>query len=922
MRYKVKSRIAAVLGAALLIGSFGGGFAVRAEEGADVTAEEETTVELGADTIRKAGVLEALGIISSAEEFAVKEGVTRREAAVAMVKLYGTDEAQLNESNPKVYFTDVDDSDEAAAYIKTASELGIISGNGDHTFSPDAYVTYAQLAKMAVTVLGYDVQAQLTGGYPTGYVAMASKRGLAKAKADTVIDGEFAIAFLYSMLDAETAYITGIGEDVTYGTDTDRTLLTERLDTYTAKGVVTENSETGLYGESTVSDGEIALDGRVFVYDGDTDEILGKYVRLYYKQERGSELREVLYAEHSDNNRTLTIDADDASFSGSTFTYYNENDKQKEARLTAGAALLFNGRAISDTDFDMKRLVPDEGTIILTDNNNDGVYEVVNVRSYVNVIVDGVSTYDEVIRDKYVSERTVVLKDGSTSRDRRIFDAANGKALTLDKIAEWDVLSVMESDDNSFYILRSSKTLNGEVDKVRDSGKKLVIDGVEYRTSYSYRASGEKLPEIGTNGTFLIDAYGKIAGMKSERGDWRVGLLTKIGEQSGTMDAAPIAKIYTTLGEEKKFDFATKVEVDGTKLNVSDKAQDGTSAIVKAILNGTEGYADKLAQALPQAQVIRYTTNSDGKINKVDTAYLNSEKEDAEQTLRHSYKYTGSQLYYKYAGKNFGGKETVTESTITFVVSLPLTGDVEMDYKASSGTYFGDNTYYHIESLMYTKDKIDADVVICYKDSSSTTITNNAVNMLVDDVGTTVGRDETEKVRVSGYYNGKYADYAISSTAQIDFDIEQGDMIRFDTNSAGEASVIQHVYSAKDNKFTMTSEYHADDSYNRNNYEWSNGSGDFSEGTRFIHGLLYHTYGTQMIISKTDSLASVADSSVQNKLSFSGAYVYVYDKSDTKNPVRVGSAADLQPYTKYSKNPSEIIIKTSSSVANVILIIK
>ncbi len=919
MRNKVRAKIAAVLSLACALTCFGG-FGTFAEETAEVG--EVRTVELDAATLRKAGVLNALEIISDAEEFAAKDGITRREAAVMMVKMYGADEAQLKQSNPKVYFTDVSDSDEAAAYIKVASELGIIKGNGDHTFAPDELVTYPQLVKMAVTVLGYDVQAQLTGGYPTGYLAIASQRGLTKRPTDDKVDGVFAVSFLYSMLNAETAYITGIGEDVTYGTERERDLLSERLDVYTAKGIVTENSETGLYGESTVSDGEMVMGGRVFAYDGDTEVLLGKMVQLYYRQKNSSDTREVIYAELSDKMSTLTIDADDAGFSGNTFTYYNENDKQKEAKLSAGAAFLFNGRAISDTEFDMKRLVPDEGTIILIDNDSDGSYEVADVRSYVNVIVDGVSTYDEVIRDKYLSERTVTLKEGTTLYDRKIFDAASGKALTLNNIAEYDVLSVMKSDVPSFYILRSNKTVSGKVDKVLNSGKKLVIDGTEYRVSNSYKTSGEKLPEIGANGVFLIDAYGKIAGMKSERGEWKVGLLTKIGEQSGTMDAAPIAKIVTILGSEDKLEFASKVEVDGTKLNVSDKASNGSNAVVNAILNGATGYASLLTEALPQAQVIRYTLNGDGKINKVDTVYCNTEKENADETLRHAYQYTGSQLYYKYAGKNFSGRETVTDTTITFVVSLPLTGDFETDFKISSGTYFGDNTYYDIESLMYTKDKIDADVVICYKDSSSTTIPNSGINMFVDDIGTMVGKDETEKVRVSGYVNGKYTDYAISSTAKVDFDIQQGDFIRFSTNSANEANVIEHIYSAKDDKFAMTKAYRPKDDYCRNDYEWSNGSGDFSEGTRFIHGLLYHTYGTQLIISKTETASEAADKANQRKISFSGSVVYVYDKSDVKNPVRVGSAADLQPYTKYEKNPSEIIIKTSSSVANIIFVIK
>lgn len=75
-------------------------------------------------------------------------------------------------------FTDVPANHWAKNYIGNAEKFGYINGYGDGTFAPDGDVTGAQAVKMVVCLLGYEPLAQVRGGYPQGYVQIASAIGL------------------------------------------------------------------------------------------------------------------------------------------------------------------------------------------------------------------------------------------------------------------------------------------------------------------------------------------------------------------------------------------------------------------------------------------------------------------------------------------------------------------------------------------------------------------------------------------------------------------------------------------------------------------------------------------------------------------------------------------------------------------------
>lgn len=85
-------------------------------------------------------------------------------------------------------FKDVAESYWAYGYINAAKEKGIINGDGSGNFNPNKNITNEEIVKMIVCLLGYGEMAEMRGGYPAGYTALASNLGITnglKLKAET-----------------------------------------------------------------------------------------------------------------------------------------------------------------------------------------------------------------------------------------------------------------------------------------------------------------------------------------------------------------------------------------------------------------------------------------------------------------------------------------------------------------------------------------------------------------------------------------------------------------------------------------------------------------------------------------------------------------------------------------------------------------
>lgn len=134
-------------------------------------------VAADADYAEAAEVLCNMGIMQGTTDgkFNPDSYVTRAQLAAILCRSCGETEGL---SADGTLFSDVPESHWANAFIAKVASLGIISGYADGTFRPDNTVTYAQAITMVVRMVGLEDQAKEAGGYPNGYIKIASENGL------------------------------------------------------------------------------------------------------------------------------------------------------------------------------------------------------------------------------------------------------------------------------------------------------------------------------------------------------------------------------------------------------------------------------------------------------------------------------------------------------------------------------------------------------------------------------------------------------------------------------------------------------------------------------------------------------------------------------------------------------------------------
>ncbi|MBR4721007.1 MAG: S-layer homology domain-containing protein [Clostridia bacterium] len=129
--------------------------------------------------------LAALDIVSGYEDGSFKPDgeITRAEAARMIVSALNMN-ADAASSAGTTKFADVNEKASwAAGFVNVGVAQGYIHGYDDVSFGPQDNVTFAQMCVMLTTITGYGDYAAVNGGYPQGYMSMASTAGINKGVA-------------------------------------------------------------------------------------------------------------------------------------------------------------------------------------------------------------------------------------------------------------------------------------------------------------------------------------------------------------------------------------------------------------------------------------------------------------------------------------------------------------------------------------------------------------------------------------------------------------------------------------------------------------------------------------------------------------------------------------------------------------------
>jgi 5-hydroxyisourate hydrolase-like protein (transthyretin family) len=809
-------------------------------------------------------VLSALKIMIGDEngKFRLDDTIIRSEVAKMAVHAIGLEDA-ADAAKGTTKFDDVSTEHWANGYINIATQQGLIEGDGDGNFRPNDPISYAEAMTIMVRATGYEVSAQDKGGYPQGYISVATSNGLSKnvtgSSSDPISRGN--VAYLTTnALEVNLMEQTSYGSTVKYEV-TDKTLLKDKLEVTKDEGQIEAIEKTSLSGTSSLSKGQLKIDGKTYDTAYNMNNLLG-YNVTYYAKETSSGNDEIILAMPIKNrNSELVINADlfsqlTTKNSNTAIEYYKDenNSKTTTAELSSNYVLIYNGK-YEEKNTDLLDISDKAGKITLLDADKDGKYEIVFVTVYENMVVEEITASNKIV-DKY-SGKSLKLDDV----DYRITKGL--EEIEISDLKEYDVLSIAASLDNELYDITVTNTsVEGKITGTDSNG--VYIDGEHFKIANNYT----DILSIGIEGTFYLDVEGKIAAVDTaSRLSSGYAYLIKAYTDNGKETSS--FKIFTKSGEEVILEANSKIKLNDSTVQAEDA--------VKA-LTLENGETDK--------QLITYATNADGKLTTVKTAKDNSST-GAVDINSFTKNYVLSDAEYSAVQSKLGNVR-IGSDTIIFDID-----ENSKDYAIRTKDVFEDEQKY--DAIVYDMtENYNAKVVVLT--NSAVKASTDASIAVVKSIASATNADDEQTDLLVALSDGKEIEiYAEDETVLVKDGnkLESGDIIQYKTNSDNEIVSIRLLFdvASKDNEVQNQP----------------------IENLVTVYGKVTKKFTNSINVT-------VDNSSVVNYELLSDIKVYSVDTTKSKNNITTASISDIQSYDEDENN--RIFLKIYKDVVQEAVIVK
>lgn len=741
-------------------------------------------------------LLQALKIMVGDKDtgaFRLNDTITRSEFAKMAVEAAGLDDV-AKASNDKSAFPDVVKDHWATGYINVAAAQKFIVGDDVGTFRPDDKVTFAEAATILDRVLGFEPSAQSSGGFPTGYLVVAGQNNLLKggvsAGANESATRGMVAMMTYNSLTTNLMERTGYGSTEQYEV-VDKTLLKNKLDVTKVFGQVVANSESTLTGASSLREDEVQIkvDGVTDTYKvagTDAKNYLARNVVAYVQEsDTTSDKNLVLVANDSNKNTAITVASSDIQdLTGvvngpQTLSYWINKATDRtptKATISSTAKVFYNGVATTYNLSDLKNLKSGKVTILDTDGSDN--YSYVFVTEYKNIVVDDVSLTSFRVNDKY---NLLSLVLDPADKNIKFTITKDGKAVGLDTIKEWDVLSVAMdkpnvADAKVINVIVSDKKVTGKV--VELESDKVKIGDTLYEIAANYTEANRPAIKLEDEGTFYLDADGKIAAVDTvTRAGSNYAYLVN-AEMTGSIDNKLEFQLFNKAGETVVLKGADKIKVNSV-----------------TGLNGTDAKAAILAaNAGKVAQLITYEVNSAGEIYYVNTAAANNTGTALKDLFSMDYK--SASVAYNSAAKKLGNFN-VNDSTI--VLDIPAGKTDPADFAVRNMSMFVDKSNYNVEVYDLSEDMTAGVIVV--KDSQGQTNAESPI-AVVDRITDTQNSEQTAVQKLYAIENGVAVNMLSKDASTLvradGTALQAGDIIQYTKNARGEIDKVTVLFDARD----------------------------------------------------------------------------------------------------------------------------
>lgn len=717
------------------------------------------------------------------------ENVTRLEFVNALVTVL---------KSPYVHSADAEFSDapsekEAYGAVYTALSNGWISPG--ENFYPENAIKFDEAVKISVSAMGYDKAAQSFGGYPSGYVRIAMSLGLCDdVLHGETIDGANAAVFMFNLLKCSWTNLADYGTsgEIKFVRSGDN-YLSALYRIYETEGTVNATSYNSLeYGLPVAERKFIEINGVSYNYDGVKPDMLANYIRAYYKEINGR--KEIVSVISLCESIRLEL-SDYIDYSDGKIKYENENGREKSIKLSGSPYMIFNGRLVNGFD---KSKFDGDGFAVITDRDDDGIFDTVYINSYTYTVVLGVDRYNGMIGDKNSAQNSINLK--KISQDGAVWaKSADGSEIDAYGIKDGDVLCVKKSDDGLLIEIEViDNYVSGSANEILSDGK-YVIDGVEYEMSEYFEKYLKDELKLGESGRFAIGYGGMLVSLSKSEGGYKYGYLIECFQDEKVRDSAKI-KLFSQEGKTVNLYTAEKVMIDGVN-------KKSVKEILKTVnIGGSERHS-----------AVKYFINSDGKISKLDFPADYDEELGDFQTSNPDdcfvyYKdFTGKSLTYRSPNTTFNSFFNVSGAVC---MSIPSDIEAAERYfrKGAPSEIFSNNSAY---TNIYAYDIDDfgkaAFVIENYNKNNEIKPGGKENVYVVCSTTRRINADGDEATGITAWRSGKFYTFCfaddLSFTRDVSPSVKAGDVVRIkaDAQNTVYSLTVDFNVTAFDKNSTLTS---------------------------------------------------------------------------------------------------------------------
>lgn len=899
-------------------------------------------------------MLSNLGILTGDDQdgdgvmdFRPNDTITRAEVAAIVCRVQNLN----NLAQSGTQFTDVTSSHWASGYVAQAAGKGIINGNGDGTFAPEANVKFQDVVKMFVRTIGYEPYVNANGGYPAGDLAAANRYGVLDGVIQSGNEAEATRGQVAQI--AFNALDTPLMDRKTYGADEEwviyngrngnefQSLLTQYLSVKKIDGTVEGTQVTGLKSANSIDTNDkaeitFAYEGmdedysdyklyavkdvkKVYEADSNASQYLGYAVNAYVKETGKSGEYDIISIAPSNRNKVASFTLDQfASATDKKIEYYKNDNDNNTTSLTLSSDILsskakntgiiYNGVAYNGKETSVENILKElkvtkdtvySGKVTLIDNDTTNGYDVISIEVGAPAVVDEVKNSGKVAF-KEVPKNSIGNKIELTfdedENDTIIKLTKDGKKIDYTDLKEWDVLSILFNNDATKYY--DVRVVDGnKVDGAISSRKASTTsaDGFEYTIAgNSYDVAANCYDAKAVNKGWTVGTAGMF--YVDEYG--KIVAFDKNG--STTMSSTSGNYAYVLYAVATEDDFQNKT----VRVQVLDK--DGkvyTADIASKVRLENYGSEDKtydvkdvsedLAKKMMN-QLITYEANSSGEIKTVTFPTIKGD--DSSFDLAAS----GDKAIYDEEDRTIKGIGSfdVNDDTVVFFVKADGTkdltglGDTNKASKSASkvGTVasIADGTY---KMAVYDEDNGIAGAIVLFNTTGGISASSNIA--VIDSVGEATV-DSNNVLLVKYFMNGEvkesYTDEDLDSSI-ITKDTARGTVYKFSLSGDGSTITDAEYYATLDRANDATKGL--DVKYNSKFTATASGAERTSTKEVMYAGPVYDYASSSKRIRIATSKTAGFDFTDTVSIKAANANVYVIDPNKKNNKLYVGDASDV-----------------------------